>query len=175
MSSSPVQIGSLLDGLATRYRWQKRLSRNTIWQQWPEIAGEAIAKHSWPMKFKERDVLVVAVSDSVWMQQLSLQKLMLLEAINRTLPPESMVRDLHFTMENIDQVRKSHAATTSAPKTNSETLYIQPKNIPESEKQDIDQHAKAVTEPVEDEELKAVLQRAYIKSRIRQLADGSKN
>ncbi len=175
MSSSPVQIGSLLDGLATRYRWQKRLSRNTIWQQWPEIAGEAIAKHSWPMKFKERDVLVLAVSDSVWMQQLSLQKLMLLEAINRTLPPESMVRDLHFTMENIDQVRKNHSATTSAPKAHSETVCIQPEKIPETEKQNINQHAKAVTEPVKDEELKEVLQRAYVKSRFRQFADRLKN
>lgn len=127
------------------------------------------------MKFKERDVLVLAVSDSVWMQQLSLQKLMLLEAINRVLPPESMVRDLHFTMKNIDQVRKRHAATTSAPKTNSETVHIQPEKIPKTEKQDIDQHAKAVTEPIKDEELKAVLQRAYIKSRIRQLVDSSKS
>ena len=104
VSSDPALIGSLIDQIASRYRWQRRFSRRAIWKSWNELTGYAISEHSWPLKFRENDILVIAVSDSVWMQQLSLQKFTVLDALNRRLPPESRIRDIRFEIGNINSL-----------------------------------------------------------------------
>ncbi len=167
--SSPAPIGHLIGLLASRYRWQSRFCRKTIWTHWPEIIGDMIAQHSWPLKFKERDVLVVAVSDSVWMQQLSLQKLTMLDAINSRLPQEGMVRDIRFKIGDVDEVRKMHMpASLSVDKSAGRgSAGISEADIPEEIRQEIRGQAQALTEPVRDEELKKMLMKVYIKSRLK--------
>ncbi len=172
MAESPAHIGSLIDSLATRYRWQKRFTRSQLWEKWPEIAGDAISKHSWPLKFRERDVLVIAVSDSVWMQQLSLQKLVILDAINRGLPPEAMIRDLHFTLGNIEEAKRAFMPATHASK---KPESLETNNISLEMRRRIEQEAKAVTEPVRDEELRQALQQMYRKSRLRLISEAGQS
>ena len=165
--SSPAPIESLIGKIASRYRWQKRFARRIIWKSWPEVAGEAMARHSWPWKFRERDVLLIAVSDSVWMQQLSLQKLAILDALNQLLPPEGMIRDIRFEIGNIEEVRTSHIPASLRNKRKDHAVRHS-----EAASSDITRtisaRAEALTEPVRDAELKKMLQQVYLKSRLKQ-------
>jgi predicted nucleic acid-binding Zn ribbon protein len=168
VSSDPAPIGTLIGQLASRYRWQRRFSRRAIWKSWRELTGNAISEHSWPLKFRGNDILVIAVSDSVWMQQLSLQKLTVLESLNRMLPPESRIRDMRFEIGDIDEVRKNfmpvsarHAADAKAMGKNHST-ELSHENTRQVKKQ-----AEALTEPVRDRELKKMLERVYLKSRTK--------
>lgn len=158
-SSAPVQIGNLIHDLASRYRWNHRFSRRAIWKSWLEIAGDAIAANAWPLRFIERDILVIAVSDSVWIQQLSLQKLTIIKALNLCLPPESNIRDIRFKIENIDDVRKRQMPTSLSTVEKTDDILI-----PDDVKKEMHEHADALTEPVKDGELRKILQNAYLKS-----------
>jgi len=170
--SAPSPLKKLIEQLASRYRWQKRFSRRNIWKSWQEIAGKTMAEHAWPRKFRERDVLVITVSDSVWMQQLSLQKLTILDSLNKLLPPEGMIRDIWFETGNIHEVRRSHTPLSLKKEKiagpNHKTGRIL--SVPEKTRQRIIEHAEALTEPVRDSELKDMLQRVYLKSRLKNKA-----
>lgn len=154
---TPVLIGTLIDDLASRYSWGHHFSRRTVWKSWLEIAGDAIAGHAWPLGFMEHNILVVAVSDSVWMQQLSLQKLTLLKALNRSLPPESSIRDIRFRLEDVNDVRLRYMPTSRA----AETCRVL---LPSDVEKEIHEHAEALTEPVRDGELRKILRDVYVKS-----------
>ncbi len=131
-----------------------------------------MAQHAWPRKFRERDILVIAVSDPVWMQQLSLQKLAVLDALNRLLPPEGMIRDIRFEIGNIDQVRRSHIPSSLRNSSDRQALPQAASHEPACSKipPAIKAQAEALTEPVKDQELKNLLQQAYLKSRQREKA-----
>ncbi len=167
-SSDPAPIGTLIGQLASRYRWQRRFSRMAIWKSWRELTGDAISEHSWPLKFRENDILVIAVSDSVWMQQLSLQKLTVLESLNRMLPPESRIRDIRFEIGDIDEVRKNFMPVSARHMADSEAMgKIHSTEVSAEKDRQVKEQAQALTEPVQDRELKKMLEQIYRKSRMK--------
>jgi len=64
----------------------------------------ASAAHPW--YFKDLDCLVIAVSDSIWMQQLSYESVSLVEKINSVLPDRARLSRLKFVVADVDSVRK---------------------------------------------------------------------
>jgi predicted nucleic acid-binding Zn ribbon protein len=68
----------------------------TISRIWPEVVGEEVARKSRPGLLKNGR-LQVFVTDSVWIQQLTLLKPKLLEALRSHLKA-SIVQDLFFTL-----------------------------------------------------------------------------
>ncbi len=65
-----VSIGNVVSNLIRRFglgdkQWLMELS-----EEWPNIVGEAIAKHTKPGRFMEKK-LVVFVDSSIWLSELS--------------------------------------------------------------------------------------------------------
>lgn len=97
-SEKITRIDRLLAGLFAKRQWDKRLGLHAIFRSWPEVVGKAIARQAAPHVIRGT-VLWVNVSDSVWMQQLHLQKPHLLEKINASLPGPETISDLRFQVD----------------------------------------------------------------------------
>ncbi|MDP9132552.1 MAG: DUF721 domain-containing protein [Nitrospirota bacterium] len=74
-------FSSILAGLAHRLGLESKLFEGRLRRQWPDIVGEPIATHTRPdqIRFKK---LTVFVHNSVWLQQLSFLKPVLLQKVN---------------------------------------------------------------------------------------------
>lgn len=85
-------FGTILAGLAHRLGLESKLFEARLRRQWPDIVGEAIAIHARPdqIRFKK---LTVFVHNSVWLQQLSFLKPVLLEKVN-ALAGEPLVTEI---------------------------------------------------------------------------------
>ena len=65
-----------------------------LWKLWDNAVGKKIAKHARPSSIK-RGVLVVKVSDSVWVQELEFRAHEIRERINRALQREA-IKEIRF-------------------------------------------------------------------------------
>lgn len=75
-------FGTILAGLAHRLGLESKLFEARLRRQWPDIVGEAIATHTRPdqVRFKK---LYIFVHNSVWLQQLTFLKPVLLQKVNQ--------------------------------------------------------------------------------------------
>jgi len=109
-----VRIDSLLAGLFVKRQWDRRLGLHAIFQNWSEVVGKEIARQAQPQVIRGT-VLWINVSDSVWMQQLHLQKLHLLENINASLPGPEKISDVRFQIEAALGQEKRAATSAAEP------------------------------------------------------------
>lgn len=74
-------FGSILAGLAHRLGLESKLFEARLRRLWPDIVGEPIATHTRPdqIRFKK---LTIFVHNSVWLQQLTFLKPVLLQKVN---------------------------------------------------------------------------------------------
>ena len=72
-----------------RLRWAQ-----TVWSR---VCGPEVAKRTWPEKI-EGNRLTVGVSDSVWLQELSLKKNEFLEALARAMPDGVKPTEIRFKL-----------------------------------------------------------------------------
>ncbi|MGV1099534.1 DciA family protein [Thiovibrio sp. JS02] len=93
-----TRIDSLLAELFKKRQWERRLGLHAIFRTWPRVVGREIAGRAAPQVIRGT-VLWVAVSDSVWMQQLHLQKQQLLEYINNSLDGPETISDIRFQLD----------------------------------------------------------------------------
>ncbi len=98
---------SVLPSALSGRKWKIFLPRRAIWQNWEEVAGKALSSNAWPWYFKDNTCLVIAVSDNMWQQQLTYQKQMILDKLNKFLPEESRLEDIRFNLGDIETVRKN--------------------------------------------------------------------
>jgi len=89
-------IGSLLKSMVAERDWLTTLNRHRLFEFWGEAVGREVASHARP-KVIRKQVLHVEVTDSVWMQQLHLQKGCLLDALNRRIGADGLT-DIRFTL-----------------------------------------------------------------------------
>ena len=89
-------ISGVLGALFSRRDWGAKLGLHQVFRFWNEVVGPEIADHAQPTVIHGR-VLWLEVSDSVWMQQLHLQKTELLAALNARLKGEQLA-DLRFRL-----------------------------------------------------------------------------
>jgi hypothetical protein len=83
-SHTPTDVGTLLSSLVTQREWQRRLRLHQVFLFWDEVVGGDIASHAQPLVIRGQ-VLWLAVSDSMWMQQLQYEKVQLLSMLNARL------------------------------------------------------------------------------------------
>ena len=93
----PIPISSLLGELIRKKGWKKQLNRNRVFLIWDELVGPQIAHHAQPQVIRGK-VLWINVSDSVWIQQLQFQKIMILEQINRNI--DTSIEDIRFSIDS---------------------------------------------------------------------------
>ncbi len=96
----------LISSIIPTKTWKVYFPRRAIWQKWHEIVGTPVSEVCYPWYFQDFDCIVVAVSDPVWMQQLTYQSAIILEKINTFLPKSSRLSRLRFVISDIDAVRR---------------------------------------------------------------------
>ena len=93
-----TRIDALFAELFKKRQWDKRLALHAVFRNWPQVVGSEIAERTEPQVIRGT-VLWIAVSDSVWMQQLHLQKQTLLEHINSNLRGSAEISDVRFQID----------------------------------------------------------------------------
>jgi predicted nucleic acid-binding Zn ribbon protein len=149
--SEPNLLGTLLKELFQRKKWQQHLEQHKIFLIWEDIVGAGIAAHATPDCIRSK-VLWLKVTDSVWMQQLHLEKRMLLATINEQLR-EQELQDIRFRLETRMASRPPEAV---AGKSRGEQVSTRDLNLFEE-----------MILPLRDEELKATMRRLWLKGQNR--------
>lgn len=91
-------IAALLTSLAADRKWARALNRHRLFDFWSEAVGNEVAAHARPQMIRGQ-ILHVEVTDSVWMQQLHLQKSFLLAALNSRLGEDGL-EDVRFVLKS---------------------------------------------------------------------------
>jgi predicted nucleic acid-binding Zn ribbon protein len=96
--SAPTAIKELLARIITGKKWQHRLQLHGVFSFWDEIVGPDISRQAQPSFIRGR-ILWVDVTDSIWMQQLHFQKILLLQLINNKLN-DLALSDIRFRLNS---------------------------------------------------------------------------
>ena len=96
---NPEEISRLLSAVFENRKWRSKLELHRVFEFWDRTVGKEIAAVAQPSLIRSRNVLWVKVKDSIWMQQLHLQKMLLLEKLNRQFKGEKL-SDIHFQLDS---------------------------------------------------------------------------
>lgn len=94
MLTKPEPIGSIIDSFLKRRGLSKKIKQHQLWEIWAELVGQAVAKEAAPLRI-QRNMLVVEVTNSAWMQELVFLKPRILAKIKDSLP-EAGITDIRF-------------------------------------------------------------------------------
>ncbi len=154
------RISRLISDLASIQGWSAKLARARIWDVWEEVVGAEIDRHAWPVRLIKGEVLEVAVSDSVWMQQLSFHKAIMVQDLNKRLPGEAAIKDIRLVLGDPGK-RPSRNKKIGSHVINKD-LKMDQNELDLAEKR---------FGGIQDEQLRQALLRVYVKSRQRQKND----
>ena len=88
-------IQNILSRALGKHGLDREIARYKFVLHWDEIVGEEIARRAKPDSIRGT-TLMVKVSDSVWAQELSFQKEVILKRLKRFLSNGETVRDIQF-------------------------------------------------------------------------------
>ncbi|MBL7647744.1 MAG: DUF721 domain-containing protein [Candidatus Hydrogenedentes bacterium] len=94
--TKPEGVGDILAKLKKTTDLGKHLEHAEIWEHWPEIVGETVAKHTRPQGIKELQLRIEADS-AVWMHKLNYRKWQIMKKINRIAGKE-LVSDMYIVL-----------------------------------------------------------------------------
>jgi hypothetical protein len=89
LPSGFTHIKAVIDGIFNAPTFPVDLDDVRIWKLWESVVGKKIAEHAQPSMMK-RGVLLVKVSDSVWLQELEFKTEKIKERLNRRLHREAI-------------------------------------------------------------------------------------
>jgi predicted nucleic acid-binding Zn ribbon protein len=112
IQNEPVSIKNLLQKVIAGKKWQSRLELHQVFDLWNEIVGPDISERAQPSRIR-RTVLWVDVTDSIWMQQLHLQKILLLDLINQKLDG-SVISEIRFQL-NVNLEKEKQETPQAQP------------------------------------------------------------
>jgi len=148
-ANRPVEISRLLSTVFEHKKWRAKLELHRVFQFWNSTVGREIAAVAQPSLIRGH-VLWVKVADSVWMQQLHLQKMLLLEKINQQLRNEK-IRDIHF------QLYSSLAPPSEPEPAKSNAVFVDRRKEQEFDK---------LIGSLDNDELKDSLKRLWLKMQM---------
>lgn len=101
MKSKLIHISDIINNILKNIRPSSDIGMTKIWKLWRHSVGEAIAKEATPGAFKD-GTLIVHVSSSVWMQQLTFLKRDIIVKLNSELECE-MVKEMRFKIGRVNR------------------------------------------------------------------------
>ncbi len=110
-----THIKEVVDNIFTTSPLKMNLDDVRIWKLWDGVVGKRIAEHARPSWIK-KGVLMVKVTDSVWLQDLEFMAEMIREKLNSRLQREA-IRKIRFKVGESTSDRK-----TTLPKYRREDL-----------------------------------------------------
>ena len=96
----PTAISSILHGVLAKKGLDKKIGQYSFIQHWEEIVGTDLAKKTKPAKIKG-DCLFVYAINSVWAQELSFHKLIILEKLQKFLAEGQILRNVEFRVGEV--------------------------------------------------------------------------
>ena len=156
--STVTRVGSVLREVLQRMGLEAPLARHNIARLWPKIVDSAVARHA-KVESVSGSTLFLAVDSSVWMNEMSAIRNLLLEKVNASLPPNAVP----FT--EIRFMQRSWARTED-PKPQAS----QPPEMTDQESRMIGK----ILEPVKDPDLKIILEKILDQDRKLKWKRGSK-
>jgi hypothetical protein len=87
--SNVTMVGSVLGEVLHRMGLEAPLARHNIARLWPKIVDSAVARHA-KVESVSGSTLFLAVDSSVWMNEMSAIRNLLLEKVNASLPPNAV-------------------------------------------------------------------------------------
>lgn len=94
-----VQAADILAAALEKRHLTKKVQEYSFFPQWQEIVGPEIARVAVPEKISRGRVLVLRVIDSVWAQELSLQKQEILDKLFAA-NTGAVIEDINFVSGN---------------------------------------------------------------------------
>ncbi len=79
--SELIPVGDVIATLMTDGTLPYRPDDIEIWRVWKQVVGETYAENCQPSKIRKKQ-LTITVTDSIWLQELSFHKEIILERIN---------------------------------------------------------------------------------------------
>ena len=76
---------------------------NTLVHKWRHVVGDVIADHTKIVSIKPPD-MVISADNSMWMQELQMQKRRIIEAVNKYYHQE-VIKDIRFIMKRQSYVK----------------------------------------------------------------------
>ena len=149
-SHKPVEISRLLATVFDDKKWRSKLDLHRVFEFWDNTVGKDIAAVARPSLIRNT-VLWVKVKDSIWMQQLHLQKVLLLEKINSQLT-DAKLTDIHFQLD-------SSLASPPEP----ETTETEPALLDKKQEEEFDRLISSLG----NDELKASLKSLWVKMKTK--------
>lgn len=149
-TNRPVEISRLLSSVFADRKWRSKLELHRVFEFWNSTVGPDIAAVAQPSVIRGH-VLWVKVKNSVWMQQLHLQKILLLEKLNGQLDQEKL-SDIHFQLDS----------SLSAP-AEPESKESKPVLLDKKQEQEFDK----LISSLENDDLKASLKRLWVKMKTK--------
>ena len=89
-----ITLGSIIKNVIQKYRYESDADMAEIWSLWNEAVGDAIAANAQPAAFN-KDLLIVHVTSSPWLQQLQFLKKEIQEKINAIMG-KALVKEIKF-------------------------------------------------------------------------------
>lgn len=143
----PVEIRRLLSAVFENMKWRSKLEQHRVFEFWNTMVGREIATVAQPSLIRGQ-VLWVKVKDSVWMQQLHLQKVLLLQKINQQLVGEK-ITDIHFQLNS----------SLDPPQLEPERQVTKSVHLDKNKEQEFDR----LISSLDNDELKASLKSLWVK------------
>ena len=148
----PVRISRLLSAVFQNKNWHSKLELHRVFEFWNATVGREIAAVAQPSLIRGR-VLWIKVSDSIWMQQLHLQKILLLQKLNQQLHGEE-ISDIRFQLNS-----------SLPPPPEPEPRKVKPVLLDKKKEQEFDK----LISSLENDDLKASLKSLWVKMQMKDL------
>ena len=87
-------IEKALEGFIKKQGLKKQLDRQKLLERWGKIVGEKISKNTEAVSV-EGGVLIIKAKNSAWRQELQIQKIDILNSINKE-PTKKLIKDIRF-------------------------------------------------------------------------------
>ena len=131
---------------------------NTLVHKWRDVVGDVIADHTKIVSIKPPD-MVISADNSMWMQELQMQKRRIIESINKYYHQE-VIKDIRFIMKRQSYVKANTDTSISLPDEQIITKRINFADIVLS-KEDVEAIDKSL-EQTDNEELRAAFRKVQI-------------
>ena len=141
--SAVTKLGSVLQDVLHRMGLEAPLARHNIARLWPKIVDSAIARHA-KVESVSGSTLFLAVDSSVWMNEMSAIRNLLLEKVNASLPPGAVpFTEIRFMQRSWAKAPDKKSSKPHAPELSDQESRVIGK----------------ILEPVKDPDLKIILQK----------------
>lgn len=98
--TAPKTVGNFLQSILAKHGLDHKVNEYNFIKSWPEVVGLEMAQRSKPIRIRG-ECLIVDTINSVWAQELSFHKELILKKLQRFLANGQKISDVEFRVGNL--------------------------------------------------------------------------